>query len=372
MSGIEIAGQSGYLDSNDTMPTHTTRHGQRQHEQMDAKSSLPKAELVHHNRSDSQSASCRSDFPMLSKSAASLSEQAPSVKASMGGKSIVVIGVSSQITRALLPALSAQGHSVRGVSRHTQSISSVPVHVLDTANLRCTPALDHADAIISLAPLPSINLALDLCQKLNCNRLIAFGTTGVFTKANSPSPEERVLVEQQLGGEKRLSDAGDLLGINWTLFRPTMIYGASADHNVAFIRSMIRRFHCFPMPIGARGARQPVHLADLASACTAALYNTMTFNRAYNLGGGEVLLYEDMVRRIRDADGHDAPILPIPLFVYHALVRLARRMPAFNYLREEMVDRMYADLVTDNTEASRDFGYSPRHFEPPGLIASSE
>lgn len=335
---------------------------------MGARSSLPKAALEHHNRSESLSASNRSVSPMPLRHAESVSDGVPSVKAATVGKSIVVIGVSSQIARTLLPALSAQGHSVHGVSRHAQSLSGVPVHVLDTANLTCTPALDHADAIISLAPLPSIDLAVDLCKRLACNRLIAFGTTGVFTKANSPSPEERVLVEQQLRGEKRLSDAGDAFGINWTLFRPTMIYGASADHNVAFIRSMIRRFHCFPMPVGARGARQPVHLADLAFACTAALHNTTTFNRAYNLGGGEVLLYEDMVRRIRDADGHDAPILPIPLFVYHALVRLARRMPNFNYLREEMVDRMYADLVTDNTEAARDFGYSPRSFEPPGLI----
>lgn len=369
MFGIEIAGESGYLDSNDTMPT---RHGQRQHEQVDNKSDLPKAGMVNRNRLEGLPALSRSATPMSPGIAAPVSDQVPSARQVTGGKSIVVLGVSSQIACALLPALSAQGHTVRGVSRHAQSLSNVPVHVLDSVNLTCAPALDHADAIISLAPLPSIDIALDLCAKLNCNRLISFGTTGVFTKANSPSPEERTFVEQQLGGEKRLSDAGDLLGINWTLFRPTMIYGASADHNVAFIRSMIRRFHCFPMPIGARGARQPVHLADLASACTAALYNTMTFNRAYNLGGGEVLLYEDMVRRIRDADGHDAPILPIPLFVYHALVRLARRMPAFNYLREEMVDRMYADLVTDNTEASRDFGYSPRFFEPPGLIVSGE
>lgn len=286
------------------------------------------------------------------------------------GKSVVILGFSSQIARALAAMLKRQGCRVRGLSRHVVNDSCVPVHVLDSSTMTCTPTLGDADAIISLAPLPTVNIALSLCAQLNCKRLIAFGTTGIFSKAQSPSPEERQVVQDQLAAEHELEKTAATMGIHWTLFRPTMIYGVNADQNVAFIRSMFRRFRCFPIPIGARGVRQPVHLEDLAAACVSVLGNPLTYGRAYNLGGGEVLLYEEMVRRIRLADGHVPRVLPIPLFLYHQLVRLARTLPGLGYLREEMVDRMYADLVTDNTDAGHDFGFSPRPFDPPGMMRS--
>lgn len=279
---------------------------------------------------------------------------------------IVVVGAGSQLTIPLSEQLQRRGYQVTLVSRSPATEPGGAAHVFDANLQRFLPDIESADAIISLAPLPYIDRVLDMARILGTRRVIAFGSTGVFSKANSTSPVERQFVDAQRDAEMRLAAAGER-GVLWTLFRPTMIYGANADQNVTFIRSMIRRFRCFPVPFGASGMRQPVHVRDLVDACVAALENPVTFRRAYNLGGGEVLLYEDMVRRICEADGRTAVILAIPKFLFYLIVLIAQKLPGLGYLRVEMVDRMFADLVADNSAATADFGYSPGSFDPPPL-----
>lgn len=289
-------------------------------------------------------------------------------------RTVAIFGITSQIGCSIAKHLRAVGYSVVGVSRRSGLISDVPMHEFDPASHTITPSLPKTSILICLAPLPAISDILHTVDKgVGLERIIAFGTTGIFTKADSSSPDERRFVQAQLEGEKFLAAWSDGHGVGWTLLRPTMIYGVNEDLNVAFIRSIFRRFHCFPLPIGASGVRQPVHVEDLAGACLKLLEQTETVNKAYNLGGGEVLLYEDMVRRIRRADGHSSHLIPIPRTIYYLLIHMARLFMGLAHLRTEMVDRMYADLVTDNSVANQDFGYDPRPFDPPlGSMRSNQ
>ncbi|MCP5181411.1 MAG: NAD-dependent epimerase/dehydratase family protein [Pseudomonadales bacterium] len=276
-----------------------------------------------------------------------------------------VIGVSSHVAPAVIGALSEAGFQVTGFSRSGETRAGITAVRYDDDSGTFSPHPGRLDALVNLAPLPLVASVLRMASLLGASRLIAFGSTGVFSKADSTSPMERQFVADQREAEEVLARESARLGIHWTLFRPTMIYGAGGDQNVTFIRNSIRRFHVFPLPLGRSGLRQPVHVADLALACTRVLENETTFDRAYNLGGGEVLPYSDMVRRIFRADGHSPKLLPIPAPLFRLLVKLASRLPGLAYLRPEMVDRMRDDLVADNTDAARDFGYSPRGFEPP-------
>lgn len=279
---------------------------------------------------------------------------------------VAIFGFSSQIGLPLCQRLQAAGYSVVGVSRDECPGALVPVHRYDPVTRSVVPPLPAISAMISLAPLPVISEVLELLTAgLMPERIIAIGTTGIYSKADSTSSEERAFVDAQLLAEKYLVVWAEKREIGWTLLRPTMIYGINQDRNVAFIRTMFRRFGFFPMPIGARGVRQPVHVDDLAVACVQILENSATRNKAYNLGGGEVLPYEDMVRKIRSVDGLPALLVPTPRSIYYLLILMARLLLGQKQLRTEMVDRMYADLVADNTAASDDFGYAPRQFEPP-------
>jgi nucleoside-diphosphate-sugar epimerase len=205
---------------------------------------------------------------------------------------------------------------------------------------------------------------MEMADCLHAARVLAFGSTGIFSKSDSSSPIEQDFVNQQIESEHRFAINSQKNGLAWTLFRPTMIYGAGSDLNVAFIGKFIRRFKFFLVPRGANGLRQPVHADDLAGACLAVLACEHAFGRAYNLGGGEWLVYADLVARIFIGLKMRPQIVAIPFFVYKWLIRIIRIIPRFGFISPDMVDRMRVDLVADHTDAQRDFGYKPRLFFP--------
>lgn len=276
---------------------------------------------------------------------------------------VAIVGASSQIGQVLIPRLEAAGYMACRIGREDRGAAEgVTTHVFDEFRRGFVPSLGSADAVISLAPLPSIDVVVKMAQALGAKRIIAFGSTGRFSKLRSTSPIEQDFVAQQERAESVFSIQCEAVGIGWTLFRPTMIYGADADLNVSFIKSMISKFGFFPIPVGANGLRQPVHVDDLARACVSVLGCEATVNKAYNLGGGEVLNFPELVKRIFKAKGKKPFIIPIPKSIFFLLINIMQKFPKAAFLRKEMVERMYQDLLADNQAAERDFGYSPRPF----------
>lgn len=276
---------------------------------------------------------------------------------------VAVVGATSQIGQALIPRLASAGYLAFRIGREDRSAADgVPTYVFNQMSCRFVPCLDSVDAVISLAPLPSIESVVKMAQSLGAKRIIAFGSTGRFSKVGSTSAIEQDFVVQQERAEALFFMECEAAGMGWTLFRPTMIYGADADQNVCFIKSIIRKFGFFPVPIGASGLRQPVHVDDLADACVSALGCKTTINRAYNLGGGELLGYPEMVKRIFLAEGKRPVLIPIPKALFSLLIGLAQKFPKAAFVRKEMVERMFMDLTADNQAAMDDFGYAPQPF----------
>ena len=148
-------------------------------------------------------------------------------------------------------------------------------------------------------------------------RAISFSSTSVFTKANSTDPVDISAVKEVRKREQAFADTCARLQIDWTILRPTLIYGGKfGDRTVNDIARVIRLFGFFPVLGNPAGLRQPVHADDLAKACIFVCDNPGTFNRSYNVGGGEVLPYRDMVVRIFAAMGRPPQFMRVPLPVF--------------------------------------------------------
>ncbi|HET7307833.1 MAG TPA: NAD-dependent epimerase/dehydratase family protein [Gammaproteobacteria bacterium] len=274
----------------------------------------------------------------------------------------LVVGASSQIGRFLLPQLLERGYTVTAVSRRAPVVRP-PVRWLraDLAQQRLE-AVAAAEAVVSLAPLGVIVEALAHDHLPRVQRLVAFSSTGALTKQSSTDPREKTAAARLLEAEAAFRRQCDTHSIAWTLFRPTMIYDGIHDKNVALIAGFIRRFGFFPLVGRGAGQRQPVHAADLARACGDVLTNTNTYSRTYNLGGGEVLSYRDMVARIFLALGKKPRCVRIPPSLLRAALATARIVPRYRYLNAAMADRMNQDMAFDLAEAARDFDYRPGPF----------
>lgn len=280
-------------------------------------------------------------------------------------QTILVTGAFSQIGHFLLPKLIDE-FSVISISRKSQ----LPRHTAEkvikldclTADAKDISQLPELFAVIHLAPLFLLPNLLDVLVENLPRRIIAFSSTSIYGKKDSADPNEQKLINQLAQAEKQLIERCNAAQINWTIFRPTLIYGANQDKNISLIKKIIEKYHMFPIVGEGQGLRQPVHANDLATACLLALHNTNAFNKSYNLSGGETLTYTEMVKRVFYSLNKKVIILKIPLPVYRLLIRLLRTFPKYQFLSTEMAVRMNTDLNFSHQKARDDFDYQPVPF----------
>ncbi|HEU5284201.1 MAG TPA: NAD-dependent epimerase/dehydratase family protein [Burkholderiales bacterium] len=293
------------------------------------------------------------------------------------GGTVLVLGARSQIGHYLLPLLRRSGIDVVAASRSAAAAEADAVRWvrLDPERGFGTEHLPRPiDAVVSLAPLHVLPPLVDGLAAIGARRIIAFGSTSVI-KATSADPKERRLAVGLREGEADLAQVCERHGIDWTVFRPTLVYSSGLDRNVSEIARFIRRFRVFPIVGAGSGLRQPVHAADLAAACLGALQSSTACNKSYDLSGGRTLTYREMVEEVFRALGMRPRFVRVPLWLIKAGIRAAAFLPRFAKLSPELATRMNQDLCFDSTPAQHDFGFSPRAFslqELAGLTASGQ
>lgn len=276
----------------------------------------------------------------------------------------LVIGATGVVGHFLLPRLSAAGVEVHALSRSPRD-ESTPLATWHSGDLGIRGwqhGLPPMDVALHLAPLWLLPPVLPELRELGVRRLIAFGSTSRHTKMASTSRAERLLAARLADAESRLAQGADSL--HWTLFRPTLIYGAGLDQNVSSVARFVRRFGFFPLVGRAEGLRQPVHADDLAAVCVAALNLDASHGCMVDLGGGEILSFREMVLRIFRVLDRPARLVQLPMAGMKGAVAVASRVPGFRHLDAAMVARMSVDMTFDNAPARALLGYSPRAFRP--------
>jgi nucleoside-diphosphate-sugar epimerase len=280
---------------------------------------------------------------------------------------IMVTGATSIIGKFLLPDLLEAGYEVHAVSRRAAEVApSNGKLIWHQADIRQTEQIPdvNAQTLIHLAPLWLLPPLLPVLDTLQLKRVIGFGSTSVFSKAHSANPAERKVATRLAEAEEAVRRFCSASEMDWTIFRPTLVYDCVRDKNITRIAGFIRRYGFFPLIGQAVGLRQPIHAADLAQACMIAIFQPLTFNKAYNLSGGETLSYRQMVERIFSSLGKPAHFLIAPLWLYRLAIRSAMLLPGKQEITTEMAARMNIDLCFDHAEATGDFGFAPRAFSP--------
>ena len=277
-------------------------------------------------------------------------------------KTALVFGASGQIGAPLLDRLNERGWRVLALSRDAHS-DAPGRRWLQGEFARMLPLPEAVDAIFSCGPLDAFARWYSESH-ISAPRIVAFGSTSAMTKHDSEDEHERDLVRRLLGAEAELFAASEHRGAAATMLRPTLVYGRGRDATLSRIAALARRYGRFPLPRGANGLRQPVHVGDLAEAAFAASQLPAARGRAYDLPGGEVLPYRDMVGRVLDCLEPPAELLELPMPLFRLALRVARSRGIARELTDAAVQRMREDLVFDAGPARRDFGYVPRAFAP--------
>ena len=179
---------------------------------------------------------------------------------------------------------------------------------------------------------------------------------------DSPSQYGRT----KAAGEKAVRASG----LDWTIFRPSIIFGPG-DGFVSLLAPIVKRNPGFIPVIGPGTTKfQPVSIHDVARVFAEALERPETIGRAFEVGGPEVLTLDDVYREIAAAVGKAGkPLVHFPIWYGRLLASLfewlARRgiLDAPPLTRDQLRS-LSRDNAADVSATIAVFGDAWRHFGP--------
>jgi NADH dehydrogenase len=129
----------------------------------------------------------------------------------------------------------------------------------------------------------------------------------------------------------------------WTIFRPSVIFGAEDS----FLNMFARLAAIAPvLPIGGAEVKfQPVWVEDVSRAFVNSLDNEATIGRSYELCGPKVYTLRELVKFAAEAAGHRRPVVALPNGIARLQARLMQFAPGEPLLSVDNLDSMKRDNV---------------------------
>jgi nucleoside-diphosphate-sugar epimerase len=278
-------------------------------------------------------------------------------------KRLLIFGLSGQVGSALLEHPSLSAFRITALSRRSQTNRDGLCWL--SGSLQAMPELPPTiDAVLSLGPLDAFADWFD-GSRLRSVRVIALGSSGVISKADSPDGQERALAVCLAHAEARLRQAAIERDSALTLLRPTLIYGHGQDRSLTPLIALARRWCFLPLPSGDGGLRQPVHAQDVAQAVLDCLDQPRTCGGTYDLPGGETLPMKVLIRRALDRYAPNTRLFSCPDWTLALAIKVVSSAPTLSpgwRSAAGFLARWHQDQLFDAGPAQRAFGYRPGPF----------
>lgn len=286
-------------------------------------------------------------------------------------RAVAVTGAMGFVASRLLPLLAARGARVIAVVRPGRDIAAIrPLADVEARHGDLSEpgslhgAFDGAGAVVHLAGLalvPRFLPELEAARERAGLRAGVFvSSAGVYTRLESRGADAKRAGEAALRASP----------LDFTILRPSMIYGTPRDRNLVRLLRWLRRWPAVAAPLGGRTPQQPVHVDDLAAAIVAALERPEAARREYDVGGPRPLPLSEVIHECAAALGRRAFIVPLPLAPAHAAAVAARRLGLPFPVSPEQVLRLAESKAVDIEPARRDLGFDPRPFRD-GIVAEA-
>lgn len=274
---------------------------------------------------------------------------------------LLVTGGSGFLGSRVVGRAVKDGHQVIGLARGTDAagrLTALGAEVvrgdLDIAtSTREAFSAAKADALLNIASLGfgHADTIVTAAAEAGIARAVFVSTTGIFTTLDPPSKRTRLAAEDSIRGS----------GLDWTIIRPTMIYGGSDDRNMARLLALLRRSPVLPVP-GGRHLHQPVHVDDLADLVLRAVNADVAVGRAYTAAGPSPMTLRDVIAQAGAAVGRRPRCVPVPVGPVLTLAGVYERRSARPRLKREQILRLTEDKAFPIDDAVTDLGFAPRPF----------
>lgn len=309
---------------------------------------------------------------------------------------VLLTGASGFVGSEILKQLVSAGHQVRVISRSADTkfaYDSSKVEVFH-GNIIHAPAIagamDGMDAVIHV-----VGVITEVGEN-TFDRVHRVGTQNVVNEAKK-AKVKRIVHMSALGTRENAVSryhqskwAGEEIvrasGLDWTIFRPSIIYGPGDEFVNLFAKMMrfpLNALQLFTVPLidGGKNLLQPIPVEDVARCFVGALEKQESVKKVYELCGPVPLSMKEILESIAHALGKETitvcptgvlkglflqprvVLVYIPLWMAKIMARKMETFLSKPPLNSDQLIMLQEDNVGNPAEAVKDFGINPPSFQ---------
>lgn len=277
---------------------------------------------------------------------------------------ILVIGGTGHTGERVVRLLIRMGHEVRVLSRRGPEEPIAAGLVRAGAVLRrgqCDrrwtiwDAIRGCDEVVSCAHIRHAEAIVQACLHRRVPRYIQMSSTRGLTRFVNHAGAREVIL-----GERAITTSL----LEYTIIRPTMIFGGRRDANMTRLFDWFERRNWFPIVGDGHNMVQPVYVEDVVNAMAAAVLNAdATVRETFDIAGPQPMEYRDFILQTAHAIGReDVRLLHLPRQqLVRALSLVDRLHPRLRAARE-YAERMGEERVVTIERARARLDYDPIPF----------
>lgn len=296
---------------------------------------------------------------------------------------LLITGVTGFVGKAVCDEAVHQGFSVKGTLRRQGKLPCHHIELRQTGEINDTTkwgdVLYGTDAVIhlaarvhvmnehgkdSLAAFRSVNVAgsLNLARRAAASGVKRFvfvssvKVNGESTQIDRPfhASDDSAPVDpygvSKLEAEIGLREIAAQTGMEVVIIRPPLVYGPAVKAN--FLAMMNLLVKGVPLPLGAiYNSRSFVGLDNLVDLIVRCIDHPMAANQTFLVSDGEDVSTTQLLRRMGDALGRPARLLPVPVWMLEVGGALLGR--------RDLTQRLCGNLQVDISKAKELLGWSP-------------
>jgi len=274
--------------------------------------------------------------------------------------SVLLVGGTSHTGERVARRLRRMGVAVRVLTRNpdspvAQALLADGCEVAEGDTLRrwrLWEAAEGVDMIVSCAHIKHAEAVVQACHRVGRERLVLTSSARRYSRVKSET------VGKVLAGEAAVTDSD----LEWTILRPTMIFGGSRDRNMTRLVEWVGRHSWVPVIGNGRTLIQPVFVEDLVTAIVECMRRPHTARRDYNLAGPEPIAVRDAIQEIASQLNKRVTTLAVPAAVAKLGVAMLAPWAASRGITPEVIGRQLEDKTADILPARQDLAFAPRPF----------
>ncbi len=280
---------------------------------------------------------------------------------------ILITGATGFIGSRIVHALRADDRPVRALVRdqadagrlHARGCETVVGDVRDAPSLR--RAVEGCDVVIHL-------VAILAGSPQEFDRVMTQGTRDLVAAAQEAGVRRFVLMSA-LGFDERTKDLVPYYAAKWNMeqtvkasglehviFRPSFVFGPGGGALEQF-KKIARLAPVTPIVGPGTQRIQPIWVDDVAAYFAAAVDEPQAANRTFELGGPDVVTWNEFWERLKRALGTRRPSVHLPFGLMRAQAAVFERLPKAPVTRDQLTMLAAGDNVVTSSDAVDTFGF---------------